>query len=379
MKKTIVIAVTVSVGLLGLFLVKSQKNQLSSAPDVAQAKIKASPPEPSVNQFISKSHASQQITVEKNNSDPSSCVEAWKSLVKADANTWGRVDGGFVEPTFVFGEESKLREFQKSLNYSSKCQLPTGHPLRSISDIVQQTCYTEKSKSAEPTKTMVCMESLMKLRFETIDYLTQSLPLESIQDVGLIGAKIYAQVMKSEENREPEKLIALSRRLLELEPDNRLAAEYWVHGAYLKKNGADSSENLQDFEKAVESLARKEPESPLAFEAQMEIARQRKEFSTVQNLGEQAKERGLNPQKVDYQLAWASYLDGKDEDSERYLEGILAKDPINVRAKSSLDFIKKGKSLPNEIRQNAAPFMSDLGGFKYGFSLTPTEIKSGAQ
>lgn len=366
------VALFIVLGMAWFFWPSKGPQQFVSSRPLQEATKTVSVQDPKIRNMISRSFGEQKFEIKKQVQDPPSCVDAWKDLIQSDTNRWGNMQGGVSEPTFVFGAQKEIEQFRKSFNYSSKCQLPKDHPLELASQKVQQSCYSADDQNPDPLKALVCMESLLKLRFETIEYLAKDQPLDQIQDTGLIGAQIFSQIMKSEEKRDPERLVALSRRALELDPQNILAAEYLVHGTFLSQ-----SDNFQDFERAAEVLIKAEPDSPLAFEAQIEAARRRKEFSAIEKMVGEAKERGLDSNLADYQLAWSSYTEGKEELAENYLQEILSRNPNHFQAKSSLDMIRQSKVLPEEVKASAPPFFGELGVFQYSFTMDPTRISAG--
>ncbi|MBU6375926.1 MAG: hypothetical protein KGQ59_08025 [Bdellovibrionales bacterium] len=326
--------------------------------------------------FISQSFASRPVSASDQTKDPAPCMEAWKKLTQSDANHWGTQDGAISQPSFSFKGSAPILKLRDSLDYSKKCQLSQDHPLQSVSELVRQKCYTPKTKSNDQLEDLGCLISLMKLRFETIEYLSQGQSIDQIQDPGLIGAQIFAQVLKDEQKRDPGKLLALSRRALELDPSNTVAAEYGVHGAFLAAQGSESSQSLQEFEQAADALSKAQPHSPLAFQAKMEIARQRGDFSGIEKMAEEARSQGLSADLVNYELAWSSYREGKMESSERYLQAILEKNPNDVRAKGSLELLQKNQTLKDQFKSGVSPFFGDLGGLQYSFSLSPEESET---
>ncbi|NBX92673.1 MAG: hypothetical protein EB078_05085 [Proteobacteria bacterium] len=217
------------------------------------------------------------------------------------------------------------------------------------------------------------MNAIVKLRFEAIDYLTSEQSLERIEDVSILGAKILAQVIGDNSKRDFDKLIATSRRILDLEPDNVTAAEYWVQGAYLKLISTSDTEAINQFEVASREISERFPNSPLAFESLMAVARERKDFGMIRKLVDEKKEVGLDSNVLSYHLAWVSFLEGRDEESKSHLNEILQQNPEDVRAKMSMESLIRDEAVSKETREQEVPFSDNLGSFKYSIALGPAK------
>lgn len=374
MKKKVFILFALVIALAALFYMKDEGVPVSENFEQSQETAVSDQTQQSLRFFSEKSQAPQNIQSSTSSGDSKGCQDAWGELSQLDTNLWGSVEGKPLDATFVFSNEKRFNQFKDKFNYSDRCQLNTNHPLWSINEEVRNACYSEGKKNQGTPETLNCMAALMRLRFDSIDHLTRNQEIEKIQDIGLIGAKLMSHILNGESDKKDlDKFVALSRRALELDPQNISAAEYWIQGSYMKMMQTNSGQDIDELEKAVERLKSEDPQSMMALEAQMAVARARGDFSEIQRLAEEAREGGVPTEKMDYQLAWASYLEGKEGDSESYLEKILEKNPEDLRAKSTLEIIRKSKDLPQELKENAAPFFSDLGSFQWGFAVDPTK------
>ncbi len=326
--------------------------------------------------FAAESHAPIQLKAEPNKIDPPGCQQSWGYLAGMAPTSFGGVATQNLGTTFAFGRESDLKKFKDALNYGGRCNLDKGHPLKGISDEVTKECYSQDPQASKTISLLNCMQAILKLRFEVIDYLTKDQPVDQIQDESLIGAKIYAQVMKPNEKRNPGLLMELSRRALELDPENVSAAEYLVQGAYLKHLENPNAPISQEFEGAIQKLSESFPNSPLAFEAQMALARQKKDFGFGRRLAEDAKEMGQNGDMVSYQLAWSSYVEGREDEAKNYLNEILQRNPDFYLAKTSLEQLNNGSPVPAEIKELVAPFFGQLGQFNYAVTMAPVLVEN---
>jgi len=375
-KILVISGLIIAVG-IAFFALKKEGSEVTVVSAQEEAKQTSQPKiskESNRETFVTKSHGSINLAPNNNALDTPSCRESWAELAKVDSNQWGKASGKGLQTNFVFGEEAELKNFKDNFNYSSRCQVAKQHPLKAVSDEVQSLCYNSGQAGSSSPSTLSCMHALLKLRFEAIDYLTKDQPIDQIKDVSILGAKIFAQVMKPGDTREPEKLVEISRRLLELEPENVMAAEYIVQGAYLKYMTGGNADNAKQFESASQELSEKFPNSPLAFESQMAVARQRKDFGLVRKLAEEGKEAGLDANTSNYHMAWASFLENRDEEAKNYLIEIVRQNPDDYKAKSSLERLSQKEPIPDEIRRFAAPFSDSLGSFQYGITMAPVVL-----
>lgn len=376
-KNQIFLVAIVTVALVFVGLLTRRGDQKFSEPEkTADSQIK---PSASIDQrrerFIVESHEPIVIKSEPSKVDPLGCREVWNELAGMDANKWGGISTQKLATTFSFGDESNLKQLRDTVNYSGRCSLEKKHPLKDISEHVEKECYPKNAGSSNSPSILSCMQAMLQLRFETIDYLTRDQPISQIQDPSVIGAKIYAQVMKPNEKRDPQKLFQLSQRALEIDPENIVAAEYLVKGAYLKQSMQQDSTDYRDLESSVQKLAESFPESPLAFEGQTALARQKKNFGLIRRLAEEAKQAGLEDKEINYHMAWASYLEGREDEAKGVLADIVQTHPDFHRAQASLDQIKSNESAPPEVKGLVSPFFDQLSQFEYSTNMAPIRVK----
>lgn len=378
MKKHLPLLILAAVVILGtLWYFSTSKNPVTQTSENKTTGLPQMHPAQESNRetFITQSHKAIQLAPPQKNEESAPCRESWIELAKMDANQWGKVSGKSLGTTFKFGKESDLLKFKDQFNYSARCQVAKEHPLKQISDEVATLCYPNGQTNSGTVSTLSCMEALMKLRFESIDYLTQNQPIEQMKDTTLLGAKIYAQVMRTGSQRDPEKLMALSRRILELEPDNIAAAEYLAQGSYLKLINSENSDSVKQFEAAAQLLSDSFPNSPLTAEAKMAVARQNKDFGLMRRLASEGAESGLDPNTSSYFMAWASYLENREDEAKTYLNEILQRDPNNDQAKRSLNMLSSSEAIPAELRSKLAPFSDSLATFQYGVTMEPVVLE----
>lgn len=280
------------------------------------------------------------------------CRSEWQSLMGLDLNQFSDTPADPIsiptslnltlkEPTLFLNAVGALATRPTS------CKGKNFLVLGKIRSTFSESCQLAASQfsSGAPYETMVelvatCFESLIRYRFELVEFITGAIPVHEIKDPMVLANQLMGVIWGERGYVDYERFATIGERFIDVDNQSLHSVRAGLQAVYFyakQEAMPEERENrLRILERAVRKVDNRFFEDRVIFEIKMNLARLAQDEQAMRQLADESLSKFPSSEMGKYYLSWLAYLKNDTDTAKAYLREILRTAPSHTAAMHAL-------------------------------------------